>query len=347
VKSRARTLGFYSCASFARCEDRREGCFSARAFGDHSYVTERESILCSFSSSGFSVRGRWGRNYFLFQNLFFFFFWVCVFLFVFGREKLMRERDSSRISYYYYYHLKKPKTNLFFHSLSLAIKNRITSRVNTSALKSRSVSRQSARASFVVKAQRDVWWPGVDAPAHLDGSLPGDFGFDPLGLSVDPEMKKWMVQAELQHARWAMLGVAGMVGPDLAPWDTPSWIDAGKFEYWAPAGPLFFIQMAMMNWAEVRRWQDMKEPGSMNKDPLFGYNADDTNTDVGYPGGLFDKLGYAKKDLDTLKLKEIKNGRLAMVAIAGCFVQGATTGVSPLTNLTAHIANPGAVNIFN
>ena len=109
VKSRARTLGFYSCASFARCEDRREGCFPARAFGDHSYVTERESILCSFSSSGFSVRGRWGRNYFLFQNLFFFFFWVCVFLFVFGREKLMRERDSSRISYYYYYHLKKTK----------------------------------------------------------------------------------------------------------------------------------------------------------------------------------------------------------------------------------------------
>jgi hypothetical protein len=181
----------------------------------------------------------------------------------------------------------------------------------------------------------------------LDGSLPGDFGFDPLGLSVDPEMKKWMVQAELQHARWAMLGAAGMVGPDLAPWDTPSWIEAGKFEYWAPAGPLFFIQMAMMNWAEVRRWQDMKDPGSMNKDPLFGYNANDTNTDVGYPGGLFDKLGYAKKDLDTLKLKEIKNGRLAMVAIAGCFVQGATTGVSPLTNLTSHIANPGAVNIFN
>ena len=242
--------------------------------------------------------------------------------------------------------LKNKDFNIYSLSLS-AHKNRITSRVNTSALKSRSVSRQSACASFVVKAQRDVWWPGVDAPAHLDGSLPGDFGFDPLGLSVDPEMKKWMVQAELQHARWAMLGVAGMVGPDLAPWDTPSWIEAGKFEYWAPAGPLFFIQMAMMNWAEVRRWQDMKDPGSMNKDPLFGYNANDTNTDVGYPGGLFDKLGYAKKDLDTLKLKEIKNGRLAMVAIAGCFVQGATTGVSPLTNLTSHIANPGAVNIFN
>merc|ERR1712216_781653 len=135
--------------------------------------------------------------------------------------------------------------------------------------------------------------------------------------------------------------------PGFGPMGYSSWVEAGKFEYWAPAGPLFFIQMAMMNWAEVRRWQDMKDPWSMNKDPLFGYNANDTNADVGYPGGLFDKLGYAKKDLDTLKLKEIKNGRLAMVAIAGCFVQGATTGVSPLTNLTSHIANPGAVNIFN
>jgi hypothetical protein len=158
-----------------------------------------------------------------------------------------------------------------------------------------------------------------------------------------------MVQAELQHARWAMLGVAGMIGPDFAPWDTPSWVDAGKFEYWAPAGPLFFIQMAMMNWAEVRRWQDMKEPGSMNQDPFFKmYKSSDESTDVGYPGGLFDKLGYAKKeDLDGLKLKEIKNGRLAMVAIAGCFVQGATTGVSPLDNLSAHMTDPGAVNIFN
>ncbi len=239
-------------------------------------------------------------------------------------------------------------TLCIFSSLN---KHRITSRVNTSALKSRTVSRQSARASFVVKAEggRPVWWPGVEAPAHLDGSLPGDYGFDPLGLSVDPEMRKWMVQAELQHARWAMLGVAGMIGPDFAPWDTPSWVDAGKFEYWAPAGPLFFIQMAMMNWAEVRRWQDMKEPGSMNQDPFFKmYKSSDESTDVGYPGGLFDKLGYAKKeDLDGLKLKEIKNGRLAMVAIAGCFVQGATTGVSPLDNLSAHMTDPGAVNIFN
>ena len=28
-------------------------------------------------------------------------------------------------------------------------------------------------------------------PAHLDGSLPGDFGFDPLNLGVNKEALDW------------------------------------------------------------------------------------------------------------------------------------------------------------
>lgn len=34
---------------------------------------------------------------------------------------------------------------------------------------------------------------GAKPPAHLNGSLPGDSGFDPLGLGVDPERLKWCV----------------------------------------------------------------------------------------------------------------------------------------------------------
>lgn len=47
--------------------------------------------------------------------------------------------------------------------------------------------------------------------AHRDGTLVGDFGFDPLNLGQDPELLRWNVQAELVHGRWAMLAVAGIM----------------------------------------------------------------------------------------------------------------------------------------
>lgn len=46
-------------------------------------------------------------------------------------------------------------------------------------------------------------------------SLAGDNGFDPLALAEDPENLKWFVQAELVNGRWAMLGVAGMLLPEV------------------------------------------------------------------------------------------------------------------------------------
>lgn len=46
-------------------------------------------------------------------------------------------------------------------------------------------------------------------------SLPGDYGFDPLGLGEDPESLRWYVQAELVHARFAMAGVAGILLTDV------------------------------------------------------------------------------------------------------------------------------------
>jgi hypothetical protein len=40
-------------------------------------------------------------------------------------------------------------------------------------------------------ANRPSWFPGSKLPDHLDGTLPGDFGFDPLGLGVDPANLAW------------------------------------------------------------------------------------------------------------------------------------------------------------
>ena len=39
-------------------------------------------------------------------------------------------------------------------------------------------------------------------------SMPGDFGFDPLGLGKDPAAIKWYREAELIHGRLAMLAVS-------------------------------------------------------------------------------------------------------------------------------------------
>lgn len=209
----------------------------------------------------------------------------------------------------------------------------------------------------VVKAASDRphWLPGADRPDYLDGSLPGDFGWDPLGLGKDPEALKWYAQAELVHARFAMLGVAGMLLPELVadlglkwPGAGVKWYDAGAFTgYFAPVSVLFAIQFFLMGWAEMRRYQDIVKPGSANVDPIFSNNSLPSDNSPGYPGGIFDPFGWSKGDLETLKLKEIKNGRLAMFASLGFYAQAFTTHKSAFENWSEHVADPWAVNVWS
>jgi len=194
--------------------------------------------------------------------------------------------------------------------------------------------------------------PGTAAPSHLKGMLPGDYGFDPLNLGEDSKDLDWYVQAELQHARWAMLGVAGMAAPELLTMfgvsDLPNWHDAPFYNgYFASSTTLFTVQMFMMNWAEIRRWQDIKNPGSVSEDPAFPGNKLPAG-DVGYPGGIFNPMNYGKStdELKALKAIEIANVRIAFVAALGCFIQYDHTGVGPVENLTSHLSNPGVNNVF-
>ena len=64
------------------------------------------------------------------------------------------------------------------------------------------------------------------------------------------------------------------------------------------------------------------------------------------PGGPLDFYNVAAnpQDLEILKVKEIKNGRLAMIAMLGVFIQGLATDEGPAANWGKHVADPFGYN---
>ncbi|KAG6518811.1 hypothetical protein ZIOFF_022292 [Zingiber officinale] len=188
-----------------------------------------------------------------------------------------------------------------------------------------------------------------DVPEYLTGEVPGDYGYDPFGLSKKPENFAKYQAYELIHARWAMLGAAGFIipeafnkygancGPEAVWFKTGALLlDGNTLNYFGKNIP---INLALAVIAEV-----VLVGGAEYYRITNGLDLEDQL----HPGGPFDPLGLAN-DPDQaaiLKVKEIKNGRLAMFAMLGFFVQAYVTGEGPVENLAKHLSDPFGNNLL-
>ena len=200
-------------------------------------------------------------------------------------------------------------------------------------------SEETAPIEFSAPPKKKValaakWFPigNTKAPMALDGSLAGDVGFDPLGFSKSKKTLFWMREAENKHGRLAMLAAIGWPLSELWHKDiakafnldsiladgdrAPSLLNGGLSSPWA-SGMLImsiiiagYLESKAMNSGEVF-WNVEKPdnyiPGNLGFDPLNLYNV--------------------KGNKKTMETAEIKNGRLAMIAISAYVFQEVATGL--------------------
>lgn len=175
-----------------------------------------------------------------------------------------------------------------------------------------------------VKRINAQWLPigGVLAPVVLDGTLAADAGFDPIGFSKNKASLYWMREAEVKHGRLAMLAAIGWPLSELWHKNIAQMLGldsilAGKSGELAPSllnGGLSSVYASGMLVMSIII-AGLLEGQAMNKGDIFvsndkpeGYIAGDYGFD---PLNLYSVRGNKK----VMEATEIKNGRLAMVAI--------------------------------
>jgi light-harvesting complex II chlorophyll a/b binding protein 5 len=166
-----------------------------------------------------------------------------------------------------------------------------------------------------------------------------------------------------------MLAAAGIIIPEGleangAPIHGGTWfetgaemLNGGTLDYFAvPWGvvsnplPLFVviaIEVALMGAVEFYRRNGTGPAGFSPGVGKFDSSVFD-GVDELYPGGPFDPLGLADDPevFEELKVKEIKNGRLAMVSIVGFAASSAVTGEGPYASWSKHVADPFGYNLL-
>ncbi len=171
--------------------------------------------------------------------------------------------------------------------------------------------------------------------------------------NLTPEEYRKNADIEVIHGRWAMLAVSGVWAQENAgagPWweaGKECTIDSCKLTYAgfgdfksSPTGALFgliFIETLLLGGAEAYRTGLLENPFQ-----------DGLKQNDAYPGGRFDPFNYAEKeDLDLMKIRELKHGRLAMLAWLGILGQAVSTRAGAVSNATAHIGDVYHCNVFD
>jgi len=215
------------------------------------------------------------------------------------------------------------------------------------------------------KYDRDArWLPAVERPAWLDGSLPGDRAFDPLGFAKPVEYIRYSLDSLDQNKAVNPKGTP--IGAFTVPTDNVS------TDSLQPYSEVFGLQrfreceLIHGRWCMLATlgcfaaeavtgvpWQNAGKVILDEGPTYFGLNLpfDVTqlvwievllvggaelyrNTELDpekrcYPGGYFDPLNFASGDPERvfrLKEAEVKHGRLAMIAFLGFSIQALVTG---------------------
>jgi hypothetical protein len=176
-------------------------------------------------------------------------------------------------------------------------------------------------AAIRKEPEMSISMPFMTRPMALDGSMAGDVGFDPLGFAKDSASLMNYREAEIRHARLAMLAAAGWPLSELFNGKISSVLGMNSLLDSSDRAPSVLNggldKVSLVYWGACILGTAAIE--------AYGISKSKTNAPDYFPGNLgFDPLGMYPKDKEgqmRMQLQEIKNGRLAMIAITAFAVQ--------------------------
>merc|ERR1712118_42328 len=217
---------------------------------------------------------------------------------------------------------------------------------------------------------RPLYLPDIEPPAWLDGSMVGDRGFDPLGLSKPTEFIQMDLDALDQNKAVNKAGgVVGTITPDidqvsgdsLSPYSEAFGIQRfrecelihGRWCMLATLGIIVGESATGVSWQNAGEYIlnggsyaglqvpfDVTQTSYIEAILMLGVEVlRNTERDLEkrcYPGGYFDPLGFASDSEKSINLKEaeIRHCRLAMVAMFGLGTQALLFNKGCLESLT-------------